>query len=99
MFSAFNPSKCTHLEQWAADWQRPGSSRGPPARARIRTHNLGLPRVSSPTLYPLGHDCPVLKCSLGVLLINCAYIITCADSYKMHLINQNLNEKVVHNSF
>ncbi len=29
-----------------------------PARARIRTHNLGLPRVSSPTLYPLGHDCP-----------------------------------------
>ncbi len=28
------------------------------ARAGIRTHNLGLPRVSSPTLYPLGHDCP-----------------------------------------
>ncbi len=29
-----------------------------PARAGIRTHNLGLPRVSNPTLYPLGHDCP-----------------------------------------
>ncbi len=29
-----------------------------PARAGIRTHNLGLPRVSSKTLYPLGHDCP-----------------------------------------
>ncbi len=29
-----------------------------PARAGIRTHNLGLPRVSSPTLYPLGHDYP-----------------------------------------
>ncbi len=28
-----------------------------PARAGIRTHNLGLPRVSNPTLYPLGHDC------------------------------------------
>ncbi len=26
-----------------------------PARAGIRTHNLGLPQVSSPTLYPLGH--------------------------------------------
>ncbi len=39
--------------------QRPGSSRGLPARAGIRTHNLGLPRVSSPTLYPLGHDCHV----------------------------------------
>ncbi len=34
--------------------QRPGSSRGIPVGAGIRTHNLGLPRVSSPTLYPLG---------------------------------------------
>ncbi len=24
MFSAFNPSKCTHLEQWAADCAAPG---------------------------------------------------------------------------
>ncbi len=38
--------------------QHPGSSRGLPAGAGIRTHNLGLPRVSSSTLYPLGHDCP-----------------------------------------
>ncbi len=38
--------------------QRPGSSRGLPAGAGIRTHNLGLPQVSSPTLYPLAHDCP-----------------------------------------
>ncbi len=28
-----------------------------PARAGIQTHNLELPQVSSPTLYPLGHDC------------------------------------------
>ncbi len=55
VFSAFNPSKSTHLEPTV---QRPGSSRGPPAGAGIRTHNLGLSRVSSPTLYPLGHDCP-----------------------------------------
>ncbi len=34
--------------------QRPGSSRGLPVGAGIRTHNLGLPQVSSPTLYPLG---------------------------------------------
>ncbi len=27
-----------------------------PAGAGIQTHNFGLPRVSSPTLYPLGHD-------------------------------------------
>ncbi len=30
-----------------------------PAGAEIQTHhNLGLLQVSSPTLYPLGHDCP-----------------------------------------
>ncbi len=34
-----------------------------PARAGIRTHNLGLPQVASPTLYPLGHDCPRLPLS------------------------------------
>ncbi len=45
--------------------QRPGSSRGLPVGAGIRTipapirtHNLGLPRVSSPTLYPLGQRLP-----------------------------------------
>ncbi len=38
--------------------QRPGSSRGLPAGAGIRTHNLGLPQVSSPTLYPLGQRLP-----------------------------------------
>ncbi len=39
--------------------QRPGSSRGLPVGAGIRTHNLGLPRVSSPTLYPLGQRPPL----------------------------------------
>ncbi len=38
--------------------QRPGSSRGLPVGAGIRTHNLGLPRVSSLTLYPLGQRLP-----------------------------------------
>jgi len=38
--------------------QRPGSSHGLPFGAGIRTHNLGLPRVSSPTLYPLGQRLP-----------------------------------------
>ncbi len=38
--------------------KRPGSSRGLPVGAGIRTHNLGLPRVSSPTLYPLGQRLP-----------------------------------------
>ncbi len=38
--------------------QRPGSSRGLPVGAGIRTHNLGLHRVSSPRLYPLGQRLP-----------------------------------------
>ncbi len=38
--------------------QRPGSSHELPAGAGIRAHNLGLPRVSSPTLYPLGQRLP-----------------------------------------
>ncbi len=62
------------MEQWAADIAAPREPRGVrclaqgshlscglPARAGIRTHNLGLLRVSSPTLYPLGHDCPVFE--------------------------------------
>ncbi len=53
--------------------QRPGSSHGLPVGAGIRTHNLGLPRVSSPTLYPLGQRLPVVKlnkngCSLKCIL-------------------------------
>ncbi len=43
--------------------QRPGSSHGLPVGAGIRTHNLGLPRVSSPTLYPLGQRLP-MHCTL-----------------------------------
>ncbi len=35
-----------------------------PARAGIRTYNLELPWVSSPTLYPLGHDCPLCRCKV-----------------------------------
>ncbi len=31
------------------------------AGAGIRTHNHGLPRVSSPTLYPLGHSVALLS--------------------------------------
>ncbi len=74
VFSAFEPIKVhTHLEQWAADIAAPGeqfeveqgwgfallkhltsfmdnSSRSWDSNPQ--------PRVTSPTLYPLGHDCP-----------------------------------------
>ncbi len=34
MFSAFNPSKCTHLEQWAADCAAPGEQSWTSFRSR-----------------------------------------------------------------
>ncbi len=34
MFSAFNPSKCTHLEQWAADCAAPGEQSWTSYRSR-----------------------------------------------------------------
>ncbi len=56
--------------------QRPGSSRGLSVGAGIRTHNLGLPRVSSPTLYPLGQRLPdyiILNVNINSLDANGAY--------------------------
>ncbi len=46
--------------------QCPGSSRGLLAGAGIRTHNLGLPWVSSPMLYPLALSCHV-KCLISAM--------------------------------
>ncbi len=34
MFSAFNPSKCTHLEQWAANCAAPGEQSWTSCRSR-----------------------------------------------------------------
>ncbi len=69
MFSAFNTSKCTHT--WSSGQptlRRPESSWGFGAllngltsvmdnSCRSRDSNP-QPRITSPTLYPLGHDCP-----------------------------------------
>ncbi len=71
MFSAFNPSKWSS-GQATVGGSVPCSRVSPqswtlPARAGIQTHNLGLSRVSSPTLYPLGHDCP-----LYIAALNCS---------------------------
>ncbi len=71
MFSAFNPSKCTHT--WSSGQptlQRSGSSWGFGALLKGLTSVMDnfcwsrdsnpQPRVTSLTLYPLGHDCPKL---------------------------------------
>ncbi len=70
MFSVFNPSKCTHT--WSSGQprlRRPGSSWGFGALLKgltsvvdnsCRSRDLNpQPRVTSPTLYPLGHDSPI----------------------------------------
>ncbi len=75
VFSAFNPSKCTHT--WSSGQptlRRPGSSWGFGAllkgltsvvdtSCQSRDSNL-QPWVTSPTLFPLGHDCPHNDCPL-----------------------------------
>ncbi len=74
MFSAFNPSKCTHT--WSSGQptlRRPGSSWGFSALLKgvtsvvdnsCRSRDLNpQPRITNPALYPLGHDCPC-PCSI-----------------------------------
>ncbi len=71
VFSAFNPSKCTHT--WSSGQltlRCSGSSRGFGALLKGLTSVVDnssrsqdsnpQPRVTSLTLYPLGHDCPTL---------------------------------------
>ncbi len=56
VFSAFNPSKCTHLEQWAADCAAPGEQSWTSCQSRDSNPQPWVTsgRISSPTLYPLG---------------------------------------------
>ncbi len=63
--------------------QRPGSSRGLPVRAGIRTHNLGLPRVSSPTLYPLGQRLP--RRFISFVTYTIIQSITSSEMCSLHL--------------
>ncbi len=66
VFSAFNPSKCTHLEQWSANTAAPGEQSGVRCLAQgfhlSRGQFLPEPRfeptTSSPTLYPLEPQLP-----------------------------------------
>ncbi len=62
MFSAFNPSKCTHLEQWAADCAAPGEQSWTSCQSWDSNPQPWVTsgRVSSPTLYPLGQRLPSL---------------------------------------
>ncbi len=63
----------THPEQWAANAAAPGEQLGVRCLAQgshlsrgieggeraLYIHSNPQPRVTSPTLYPLGHDCPL----------------------------------------
>ncbi len=75
--------------------QRPGSSRGLPVRAGIRTHNLGLPRVSSPTLYPLGqrlltaNDC-LLPITWRISCYNFKTLLKSWEIWKIMLLNVSI---------
>ncbi len=74
VFSAFNPSKCTHLEQWAADCAAPGEQSWTSCRSRDSNPQ---PWVSSPTLYPLGHVCVCVVWCVGVCVCVCVGVCVC----------------------
>ncbi len=90
MFSAFNPSKCTHT--WSSGQltlRRPGSSWGFGALLKGFTSVMDnsyrsrdsnpQPRITSPTLYPLGHDCP---CYCTVTFVTCVFGINDTEHLK-----------------
>ncbi len=83
MFSAFNPSKCTHT--WSSGqptMRRLGSSRGFGGLLKVLTSVVDnscrsrdsnpQPQITSLTLYPLGHNCPAS--SLHFTHPKCIYI-------------------------
>ncbi len=57
MFSAFNPSNCTHLEQWAADCAAPGEQSWTSCRSRDANPQPWVTSGFKSNAYPLGHDC------------------------------------------
>ncbi len=62
----------SHLSRGIEGGESAGYSLPPPtipAGPEIRTHDL---RVTSPTLYPLGHDCPCYQHSSKYLIL-CSY--------------------------
>ncbi len=83
---SFNPCKCTHT--WSSGQptlRRPGSSCGFGAllkgltsivdnSSRSRDSNQ-QPQITSPTLYPLGHDCPATYSKLCTFSSQKEYIL------------------------
>ncbi len=83
MCSAFNSSKCTHScssghlgSSWGFGALLKGLTSVVDNSCRSRDSNP-QPRVTSPTLYPLGHDCPT---NCGALAVLCFIFM---DSFEM----------------
>ncbi len=87
LFSAFNPSKSAHTWSSGQPTMRcPRSSWGFGALLKGLTSVVDnscwsqdsnpQPRVTSPTLYPLGHDCPLLCCEY----LQCVSLFGCVES-------------------
>ncbi len=84
VFSAFNPSKCTHLEQWAADCAAPGEQSWTSCRSRDSNPQ---PWVTSGFKSNALSIRPTTACLLidGVVWITCGYVlISCLDSFWRH---------------
>ncbi len=79
MFSAFNPSKCTHLEQWAADCAAPGeqswtsfrsqdSNPQPWVTSGFKSNALSIrPRTARSAV-----QCMLCECAVGCIRFYCS---------------------------
>ncbi len=87
MFSAFNPSKCTHLEQWAADCAAPGEQSWTSCRSRDSNPQPWVTsgfKSNALSIRPTtANDCTLTDgvewC--GLLVDYCDVFISCLDSH------------------
>ncbi len=97
VFFAFNPSKCTHT--WSSGQptvQRPGSSRGLPAGAGIRTHNLGFQvhrSIHWATTAQILRSLSFPQYS-HIFVAHCTYLHACADTASINRpeLHQNCSQ-------
>ncbi len=87
MFSAFNPSKCTHLEPAV---RRPGSSRGLPARRQDSNPQPWVTRGFKANALSIRPRLPKFYCYLLPVLVSYLnYFYQCIFQYFRIIVNQN----------
>ncbi len=91
VFSAFNPSKCTHLEQWAADCAAPGEQSWTSCRSRdsnpqpwvtlgFKSNALSIrPTTAQFTEFTVHHTLRLIRIILWCHMYNSVVLCWCFD--------------------